>query len=229
MYAHPRGVDGRGQQADEGDGGLQPEATSARPERLDKHTDDGHADHDHHRRQQRIFQIRRGDRRVRLQVHEVHQPSRHQPCPPRSVCPLSDEAVSACTVRGDGSVCIIGDMAESIAGLSMFNSGCGKNPNPTISTTAGASAVSCVPLSSTTPRLSSRRGPVIMRWNIHKMYRAANMIVMVARTPKMIETLNVPTSTMNSETNGARPGSDKLDKPASRKIPAAIGAARDAP
>jgi hypothetical protein len=39
----------------------------------------------------------------------------------------------------------------------------------------------------------------------------------------------VPSSTRNSETNGDRPGSDSDDRPATRKMPARIGAVFSTP
>src|SRR5665811_2447335 len=46
----------------------------------------------------------------------------------------------------------------------------------------------------------------------------------VAKAAAGIDWLNVPARTRNSLTNGARPGSERLDNPATRKMPARIGA-----
>ena len=52
----------------------------------------------------------------------------------------------------------------STAGLMTLSSGCGKNPSPTISTMAGASEAISSGLRSKIFALSSRSGPVMVRW-----------------------------------------------------------------
>jgi hypothetical protein len=47
------------------------------------------------------------------------------------------------------------------------------------------------------------------------------MVAMIAGTRYREK---VPVKTRNSETNGARPGSDSPDRPATRNVPARIGA-----
>ena len=46
----------------------------------------------------------------------------------------------------------------------------------------------------------------------------------VASTAAGTDRVNVPASTMNSLTNGARPGSDRLDRPATSRMPDSTGA-----
>ena len=64
----------------------------------------------------------------------------------------------------------------------------------------------------------------MVRWYMIRMYSAASTMPSVASTAAGTERVNVPASTMNSLTNGASPGSDRLDRPASRRMPDSTGA-----
>ena len=71
--------------------------------------------------------------------------------------------------------------------------------------------------------------PWMVRCTIHSTYPAARMMPAVATTATALCTVNVPSSTRNSDTNGDVPGSASDARPATRNTPASSGTSLPAP